>query len=80
LPAIGAAVWAAGDAVGYVYFDGEPDTDLLIDLFGYPACLADGQPLGDGCWYVRRLTNLNERASQTPNRAGAGSSAVIRTP
>jgi hypothetical protein len=53
LPAIGAAVWAAGDAVGYVYFDGEPDTDLLIDLFGYPVYLADGQSLGDGWWYVR---------------------------
>jgi hypothetical protein len=40
------------DAVGYVYFDGEPDTDLLIDLFGYPFYLADGEPLGDGWWYV----------------------------
>lgn len=41
------------DAVGYVYFDGQPDSDLVIDLFGYPATLAEGQSLGDGWWYVR---------------------------
>jgi hypothetical protein len=41
------------DAVGYVYFDGQPDSDLVIDLFGYPATFAEGQSLGDGWWYVR---------------------------
>lgn len=41
------------DAVGFVYFYGQPDRDLLIDLFGYPAYLAEGESLGDGWWYVR---------------------------
>jgi hypothetical protein len=41
------------DAIGFVYFDGVPDSDLLIDLFGYPATFADGEQLGDGWWYVR---------------------------
>lgn len=41
------------DAVGFAYFDGQPDSDLLIDLFGYPAYLAEGDSLGDGWWYVR---------------------------
>lgn len=41
------------DAVGFVYFDGRPDSDLLIDPFGSPAYLAEGQSLGDGWWYVR---------------------------
>lgn len=40
------------DAVGFVYFDGQPDSDLLIDLFGHPAYLAEGESLGDGWWYV----------------------------
>jgi hypothetical protein len=54
-------------------------TDLLIDLFGYPVYLTDGEPLGDGWWYVR--TDEPKRTSTTdrPNRAGAGQLGLIRT-
>lgn len=41
------------DAIGYVYFEGQPDDALLLDLFGHPFNLTDGERLGDGWWYTR---------------------------
>jgi hypothetical protein len=47
--------WAGipDDAAGYVYFDGDPHPDLIVDLFGEPAHLAGGKNLGGGWWYLR---------------------------
>jgi hypothetical protein len=41
------------DAVGYVFFDGDPRPDLTVDLFGEPMRLARGTNLGGGWWYLR---------------------------
>jgi hypothetical protein len=35
-----------------VYFDGDPNPDLTVDLFGDPTRLAAGTNLGDGWWYL----------------------------
>lgn len=41
------------NAVGYAYDNGDPDPELVIDLFGHPEYLASGVNLGDGWWYVK---------------------------
>lgn len=41
------------DAGGYVYFDGQPRSDVVIDLFGRGAHLGQGEYLSDGWWSIR---------------------------
>lgn len=40
------------DAGGYLYFAGEPRSDLFVDLYGRGVSFADFEELGDGWWYV----------------------------
>jgi hypothetical protein len=41
------------DAAGYVFFNGDPSPELIVDLFGEPAHVRAGIDLGDGWWYLR---------------------------
>jgi len=52
-------------AAGYAFYDGDPNPDLTVDLFGDPTHLAEGMNLGDSWWYLRPGDQPRARSSSS---------------